>query len=77
MDHNQALAALHAGELVEAAVKPSASANGWLLVFVTRDGGQLPYSGHTGTEKVYHTLDHATEAARDIGFDTIRVDERF
>ena len=77
MDHDQALTALHAGELVEAVVKPSADANGWLLVFVTREGEQLPYSGHTGTEKIYRTLDHATEAARDIGFDTIRVDETF
>lgn len=77
MDQDQALTALHAGELVEAIAKPSADANGWLLVFVTRRGEQLPYSGHTGTEKVYHTLDHATEAARDIGFDTIRVEESF
>jgi hypothetical protein len=60
MDHNQALTALHAGELVEAAVKPSASANGWLLVFVTRDGEQIPYSGHTGTEPddAYRTLEY-------------------
>jgi hypothetical protein len=77
MDHDQALIALHAGELVEAIVKPSADANGWLLVFANRQGEQVPYSGHTGTEKVYHTLDHATEVARAIGFDAIRVEERF
>jgi hypothetical protein len=77
MDHDQALTARHAGELVEAIVKPSADANGWLLVFVNREGAHIPHSGHTGTEKVYHTLDHATEAARDIGFETIRVEERF
>ena len=77
MDHDQALTARHAGDLVEAIVKPSAHANGWSLVFVTRDGEQLPYTGHTGTDKIYHTLDHATEAAQDIGFDRIRVEEVF
>jgi hypothetical protein len=77
MDHDQALAARHAGALVEAIVKPSVDANGWLLVFVDREGAHIPYSGHTGTEKVYHALDHATAAARDIGFETIRVEERF
>jgi hypothetical protein len=77
MDHDQALTALHAGELVEAIIKPSADANGWLLVFVTGRRKQIPYSGHTGTEKVDHTLDHATVAARDIGFHAIRVEESF
>ena len=77
MDHDQALRALHAGELVEAVVKPAEDANGWVLVFVTPSGEPVIYSGHTGTEKVYHTLDHATEAARDIGFQTIRVEEEF
>ena len=77
MDHDQALTALHSGELVEVVVKPSDDANGWVLVFVTRSGVQVTYSGHTGTDKVYHTLDHATEAAQGIGFHTIRVEEEF
>jgi hypothetical protein len=77
MDHDQALSALNAGDLIGAVVKPAADANGWVLVFVARNGEQILYSGHTGTEKVYHTLDHATEAARGIGFETIRVEEDF
>jgi hypothetical protein len=77
MDHDQALSALHAGDLVEAVVTPAEDANGWILLFVNRAGAHIPYSGHTGTEKVYHTLDHATEAAREIGFQTIRVEEAF
>jgi len=77
MDHDQALTALHSGELVEAVVKPSDDANGWVLVFVTRSGVQVTYLGHTGTEKVYHTLDQATEVAQGIGFHTIRVEEEF
>jgi hypothetical protein len=77
MDHDQALSALHSGALVEAVAKPAEDANGWVLVFVTRSGEQVMYSGHTGTEKVYHTLDHVTEAAQGIGFHTIRVEEKF
>ena len=77
MDHDQALRALHAGDLGEAIVKPAEDANGWILVFLTRSGNQVLYTGHTGTEKVYHTLDHATEAARSIGFSQVRVEEEF
>lgn len=77
MDHDQAMTALHSGDLVEAVIKPSNDANGWVLVFVSRSGEQATYSGHTGTEKIYHTLDHATEAAHDIGFQLVRVEEDF
>ena len=77
MDHEEALTALHSGDLVEAVVTPSHDANGWALVFVTRSGEHATYSGHTGTVKVYHTLDHATETAQEIGFRTIRVEEDF
>jgi hypothetical protein len=71
------MSAAHARELVEAIVKPAEDANGWVVVFVTRTGEHALYTGHTGTEKVYHSLDQATEAAREIGFRTIRVEEEF
>jgi hypothetical protein len=77
VDHDQALHALHRGELVEAVVTPAEDAEGWVLMFKTQSGDQVLYTGHTGTEKVYHTLDNATEAAREIGFPSIRVEERF
>jgi len=77
MDHDEALSALHAGDLVEAIVKPAEDANGWMLVFVTKSRDQVVYGGHTGSEKVYHTLDQATELAREIGFHKIRVEEEF
>ena len=77
MDHDQALSALHSGDLVEAVVKPATDANGWILVLVTRSGAEDMYTGHAGTEKIYHTLDHATEVAREIGFHAIRVEEEF
>jgi hypothetical protein len=77
MDLNQALSALHAGELVEAVIKPAEDENGWVLAFLTRSGDQIAYAGHTGTERVYHTLDQATDIAREIGFHSIRVEEEF
>lgn len=77
MDHDQAQQALHAGELTEAVVKPAEDANGWVLLFGTRSGEHILYTGHTGTEKVYHTLDQVTDLARELGFDNIRVEEEF
>jgi uncharacterized protein CbrC (UPF0167 family) len=77
MDHDQALSAFHAGDILEAVVKPAEDANGWVLELLTRSGEPALYTGHTGTEKVYHTLDQATEIAREIGFHRIRVEERF
>ena len=77
MDQDQAQKALHAGDLVEAIVTPARDANGWALLFTTASGEHLTYTDHTGTEKVYHTLDHATETAQGLGFHSIRVEEDF
>ena len=77
MDHDQAMGARHAGEIVDAVVKPAEDANGWILVFVNRSGTHLVYRGHTGTEKVYHSLDQVTDLARQIGFHDVRVEEAF
>jgi len=77
VDHDQAIEALRAGDLVEAVIKPAEDANGWVLVFATSSGEQILYTGSTGTEKVFHTLDHATDVARELGFQSIRVEESF
>ncbi|MEA3274688.1 MAG: thymidylate kinase [Pseudomonadota bacterium] len=77
MDHDQAMQALHAGELVEAVITPAKDANGWVLLFTTAAGQRVAYTGHTGTEKTYHALDHATDIARELGFQSIRVEESF
>ena len=77
MDHDQAQLALHDGELREAIVKPANDANGWAILLVHKDGGHSFYTGHSGTEKVYHSLDRATEVARELGFDSIRIEEEF
>jgi hypothetical protein len=77
MDQDQALRARHDGELVEAIATPAEDAGGWALMFTTRNGDRFLYTDHTGTEKIYHSLDHATEAARGIGFESVRVEEKF
>jgi hypothetical protein len=77
MDHEEALAALGRGTLVDAVVMPAEDANGWVLAFGDAEGKQHLYTDHTGTEKVYHDLDQATAVARGIGFRTVRVEERF
>jgi len=77
VDHDQAIQALSAGDLVEAVIKPAEDANGWLLLFATSAGEQVPYTAHSGTEKVFHDLDHASDVAREIGFPSVRVEETF
>lgn len=77
MEHDQVMQARHAGELVEAVVAPAEPSNGWVLLLVNHDGDQLPYTTHGGIRKVFHTLDHATEVARELGFESIRVEESF
>lgn len=77
MDHDQAIQARSAGDLIEAVIKPAEDANGWVLMFTTAAGEQVVYAGHTGTEKVFHDLDHATDVAREIGFRSVRVEETF
>ena len=77
MDLQHAQAEKTAGNLHEAVVEPSPQGNGWMVVFVDDNGGRAVLTDHTGTEKIYHTLDHASEAAREAGFETVRVEEAF
>ena len=77
MEHDQAQLALQAGSLVGAVIKPAADANGWVIMLEDLSGAHIPYTGHGGTEKVYHDLDHATDVARELGCETIRVEEVF
>ena len=77
MDHDQAQLALHRGELREAVVRPASDANGWTIQLIHNSGDQSLYTGHSGTEKVYHSLDRATEVARELGFDSVRIEEEF
>lgn len=77
MDHDQAQLALHAGELTEAVIKPAQDANGWIILLTHQGGEHSLYTGHSGSEKVYHSLDRATVVVRELGFDAIRVEEEF
>ena len=77
MDHDQAQLALHRGELSEAIVTPASDANGWTILLVHKNGSHSLFTGHSGTEKIYHTLDRATEMARELGFDSVRIEEKF
>jgi hypothetical protein len=77
VEHDQAMQARHAGELTEAVAAPAGQGNGWVLRFGTGAGAQVPYTAHSGVPKVFHTLDHMTEIARELGFASIRVEEVF
>lgn len=77
MDHDQAQTALHAGELTEAVVRPAPDANGWIILLTHKSGEHSLYTGHGSSEKVYHSLDRATAVARELGFDSIRIEEEF
>lgn len=77
MDHDQAAQAVDSGQLTEAILKPADDANGWIVLLVRADGGQLLFTDTGGTEKVYHDLDQATVAARELGLTQIRIEEPF
>jgi hypothetical protein len=77
VDHQQVLEGLRGGALVEAVITPAEDANGWVLILIAKSGEHLLYTGHTGTEKVYHSLDQVTEVARELGFNSVRVEESF
>ena len=77
MEHDHVMQAVHAGQLLEAVVTPADQSDGWVLLLLSPSGEQVPYTTVTGVPKVFHTLDRATEVAHELGFATIRVEERF
>ena len=77
MDLMHAKAEFEAGRLSEAAAEPSQQGGGWRLLLHTTTGEIRVLTDHAGRERLYHSLDHATEVGRDIGFDSVRVEEHF
>lgn len=77
MDLLHAKAEFESGRLSEAAAEPSEQGDGWRLLLHTVFGQTLVLTDHSGRECLYHSLDYATEVGRDIGFDSVRVEERF
>ena len=77
MGKTHAKAEFEAGRLNEAVAEPSEQSNGWRLLLHCENGKKLVLTDHSGRECAYHSLDHATEVGRDIGFDSVRVEEHF
>ena len=50
---------------------------GWMILLHERSGGTIRITDNHGAEKIYHSLDHATEIAKSLGFETVRVEEHF
>ncbi len=77
MDLIHAKAEFEAGRLNEAVAEPAEQRDGWRLLFHTENGETLVLTDHSGRERLYHSLDHATEVGQDIGFESVRVEEHF
>ena len=77
MDLAHAKAEYEAGRLLEAAAEPSTEGDGWRILLHTYQNEVLVLTDHSGRESLYHSLDHATEVARSIGFESVRVEEHF
>jgi len=77
MDLMHAKAEFNAGRLRGVAAEPSGQSHGWRLLLNTTDGETLVLTDHSGRERLFHSLDHATEVGQDIGFNSVRVEEHF
>jgi len=77
MDLLHAKAEFEVGRLREAAAEPSEQGDGWRLLVYTETGETLVLTDHSGRERLYKSLDHATEVGRNIGFQSVRVEEHF
>jgi hypothetical protein len=77
MDQAEVLQARGRGELREAILTPAADANGWVIQFLTADGRQLTLTSPGGHEHIFHDLDHASQLGKELGFDEVRIEERF
>ena len=77
MDLIRAKAELEAGRLIEVVAEPSTLGDGWRLLLHAETGEFQVLTDHSGRERLFHSLDHATEVGRDIGFMSVRVEERF
>jgi hypothetical protein len=77
MDLMHAKAEFEAGRLSEVTAEPSEQGEGWRLLLYTETGETRVLTDHSGRERLYHSLDHATEVGRDIGFHSVRVEEHF
>jgi len=77
VDIDSAAKEYHNKNISEAIIEASPNGNGWRIVFHKTNGDKVALTSHGGTEKLYHTLDYATDAVQDAGIKTIRVEEHF
>ena len=77
MDIQTACAEFEAGRLQDVVIEPADDGNGWMVLVHDTTGRMVKITDHGGAEKIYHTIDYATQVAKEIGFETIRVEERF
>jgi hypothetical protein len=77
MDVQQVRLEFEAGKFLEALIEPSPAGNGWRMLFKRPSGEMVVLTEHGGAEKIVHSVDAATTLAREIGFQTIHVEEQF
>jgi hypothetical protein len=77
VDIDSAAEEYHKKTISEAIIEPSPSGNGWRILFHKTDGDIVTLTGYGGAEKLYHTLDHATDMVQSAGIKTIRIEEHF
>lgn len=77
MDIDSAAVRFHNKAITEAIIEASPNGNGWRILFHKVDGDMIALTDNSGMEKLYHTLDHATELLQSAGIKTIRIEEHF
>lgn len=77
MDLLHAKAEFEAGRLGEAVAEPSTEGSGWRLLLHGVGASTDVLTDHAGRERLFHSLDHATEVGREIGFSSVRIEEHF
>ena len=77
MNIDSAAKEYHKKNISEAIIEPSPNGNGWRILFHKTDGDIVALTDHSGIEKIYHTLDNASEVIQSAGITTIRVEEHF
>ena len=77
MDIHQAKNAFSKGLITEIVIEPAETGNGWTILLHTSQDEREKLTDHSGLEKVFHDLDHATEAAKTIGSISPRIEEPF
>ena len=77
MDIHQAQNAYGKGLITEIVIEPAETGNGWTILLHSSKDESEKLTDHSGQEKVFHDLDHATEAAKNIGSSSPRIEEPF